>query len=170
MNGHYKTKTIKTIIHYAIGLGFFVAIGLGMWLVPTEMHVEVAHAEPTQTAIFEDKVKLLEDDILAQLASCESGGTEEPEAIIILDTNDAMSIGKYQWQIKSLQHYAHVFYHAKLSRKEAILLALDAHDSISLDEITKKVIFEDSKGLGNWYNCTERKGLEPQVDLIKKIR
>lgn len=117
-----------------------------------------------------EKITELENEVMADLASCETRGVNEPDAAIILDTNDAMSIGRYMYQIRTVQHYAHVFYDVELSRKEAIQVAIDAHPDISLDDMTRKVIFEDSKGIDNWYNCNVKLGLEAKIEIIKSLR
>lgn len=115
-----------------------------------------------------EKVAELKSELLAKLAACESGGTEEPDAAIILDTNKRMSIGRYMWQRRSVQHYVELFYGKEVSLKEATLIAL-GEGEIDLDELTEKVIFEDTKNLENWHNCSTKEGLYAERELIIKL-
>ena len=117
----------------------------------------------------ESKISELKAEVLTKLAACESGSTVEPEAAIILDTNNKMSIGKYMWQVASVQHYVKLFYGKEVSRKDATLIALNAYSEIPVDELTEKVIFEDDKNLENWHNCSKAKGLYAELDFINRL-
>lgn len=165
MNGHIKSKYMK---YYVLGL--FLAVIITGMATSSKTVVNIAEAQPTIEAIMEDKVRVLEDEILAQLAQCESGGTQEPNAAILLDSNNAMSIGKFMWQINSVIHYMKILFDKKVTRQEAIEIAIDAHPEIRIDDLTRKVIFEDSKGIWNWANCAKKHGLEAQINLIKKLK
>jgi excinuclease UvrABC helicase subunit UvrB len=116
-----------------------------------------------------EKIDELQNDLMERLAACESGDTLEPDAAIILDTNNKMSIGKYMWQVASVQHYVKLFYGREVSRKDATLIALNSHPEISVDELTKKVIFEDDKNLENWHNCSKAKGLYTELEFINRL-
>ncbi len=118
----------------------------------------------------ETKIVELEDEILAKLASCETGAVKEPGAALIFDSNEEASVGKFQWQVKSVQWYVSVFYEKDIDRRDAILIALDAHPEISLTDLTKKVLFEDEKSWRNWWNCSQKHGLEVQVEMVKKLK
>lgn len=122
----------------------------------------------TLGARYEKKVEELKQGVLDSLASCETNGVKEPNAAIILDTNNKMSIGRYMYQITTVQHYVKVFYEREIDRREAILIALDS-GSVPLDELTEKIIFEDSKGIGNWHNCNKKNGLSKEIEVIKKL-
>jgi hypothetical protein len=113
-----------------------------------------------------DKLEAAKDKIVADLASCESKGVKEPDATIILDSNKQMSIGARQWQIQSIQHYVEQFEGHKISRVEAMQLATNHEQAKAL---TKRVIFEDSKGLANWQNCSNALSLAIKVELLKEL-
>ena len=112
------------------------------------------------------KVEALKYEVVDDLAKCETRGVKEPDAAIILDSNDEMSIGSWMWQIKSVQHYVKVFEKRDITRVEAIRIAID-HDQAR--ELTKKVIFEDSKGIWNWANCAKKHSFEDRVEIIKRL-
>lgn len=113
------------------------------------------------------KVEELKSDLLSDLSACESGGHKESDGIIIFDSNNEASIGQYQFQIKTVQHYYKVIYNQTITRKEAVLIALDEAKAKSL---AHDIIFKgDSKGLGNWVNCTKKKSLNTQLAIIKKL-
>ena len=113
----------------------------------------------------EAKIEELKEDILNQLANCETGGVDEPNGYVKLDSNAVNSWGKYQWQRKSIQHWVKEFYDRDVNLQEAALIAWGLHE-IPLDELTWKTLEVRS---AEWYNCDKRLGLEKQVSLVKKI-
>jgi hypothetical protein len=113
-----------------------------------------------------EKIEELKDDVIARLAKCESAGHKEDDGIIIFDSNNQASIGQLQWQIKSVQHYEKVLHDRSITRKEAVLLALDTERASALAE---EVVFETEKGLSNWLNCANMLGLAAEVKVIKRL-
>lgn len=111
----------------------------------------------------------IQNDVLAQLAKCESGGITEPEAAIILDSNNRMSIGKYMWQVTSVQRYVEKYYGQKVDRKTATLIAMDAWPTIPIADLTRTVLFEEGNQAADWKNCATRLGLPEQIRLINKL-
>lgn len=114
---------------------------------------------------FPEKIESLKDDVVNQLMSCESAGHDEDDGIIIFDTNNKASIGQAQFQVKTVIYYYKKLYGKDITPKEAILIALDQDKAASL---AKDIIFK-ADGLGNWYNCTKKLGLDSQVAVIKKL-
>lgn len=129
----------------------------------------VADAEETKDAIVGMTKKEGEDYILAELGTgCESKGVDEPTSAIVLDTNNAMSLGEYQWQIKSIQYYEKQLYGKAVSRTEAIEIAID-HEKAT--ELTRDVVFKIPGALEkNWVNCTRLQALKVQVELLAHIK
>jgi hypothetical protein len=113
-----------------------------------------------------DKVKQLKGEVLDTLKSCESGGYSENDGIIIFDSNNQASIGSFQFQKKTVIHYYKTLYGKEITPKEAVLIALDDEKARELAEM---VIFEDSKGAGNWHNCSKKHGLYEKVKIIKEL-
>ena len=54
---------------------------------------------------FEAKITKAQNIVVDEIASCETPGIKEPDATIVLHSNNEMSIGSWQWQTKSIQHY-----------------------------------------------------------------
>jgi hypothetical protein len=108
--------------------------------------------------------------MLGRLSKCESGTVKEQNAAVILDTNNEHSFGKYMWQIKSIQFYVDKFYHQKVDRRTAILIALDAYPDIPVDDLTRKVLFEAKNNAADWYNCAQKLGLPGEINLLNKFR
>ena len=114
-----------------------------------------------------DKVVQLKGEVLDTLQSCESGGYTNEDAIIIFDSNKEASIGQYQFQRKTVIHYYNTLYGKEITPKEAVLIALDDEKARDLAE---DIIFQDSKGVGNWWVCSKKYSLQAKVDLIKSLQ
>lgn len=114
------------------------------------------------------KIDELKNNLIDDLVSCESAGHKEDDGIIIFDSNNKASIGQLQFQITTVQHYMKVIHGETITRKEAVLIALDEKKARAL---AGEIIFGgDSKGLGNWFNCTNKKDLDTQLSIIKKLQ
>ena len=113
------------------------------------------------------KITELQDAILDDLSlNCETKGIKEPDGAIILDVNGQMSIGRYMYQIKTVQLFVKHFHQRDISRAEAIAIAIDPVQST---ELTRKILFEYENGARNWYNCTNKLNLNQQINLINKL-
>lgn len=133
----------------------------------TEVKVEKINVNAEVQKILTEKYKLLQDEVLLTLSTCETGSVEEQDAAIILDSNGRMSLGRYQWQRESVQHYYKVLYGEDISRVEAIEIAVDRERAT---ELTRDVLFGEDKGWANWLNCSNRTGIAKQIELINKLR
>lgn len=153
-----------------IGLSFILAVGalLGSyWVGGLHTYVAPAQAEDKSGELLASKIESLKDEVVATLSKCESGGYSEEDGIIIFDSNSKASIGQLQWQVASVIHYYKVLYNKTITRKEAVLIALDKEKASSL---AKDVGFKTKNKFGkDWYNCSTKHGLDAQVDLIKKL-
>jgi len=124
-------------------------------------------AEDTSSAKYEAKIEALKDAVMSKLSQCESAGHKESDGIIIMDTNNKLSIGQYQWQVSSVQHYYKLMTGKEISKKDAIILALDESKA---RELAKYVAFSTKNKIGkDWYNCNVKHGLDIQVDMIKSM-
>jgi hypothetical protein len=125
--------------------------------------VAVAYADITMEA----KVAALKDEVVDDLArKCETKDVAEPDAAMILDTNNQMSVGAWMFQVKTVQHYVKVLEGRDISRVEAIRIAID-HDQART--LAKRIIFEEQGGIFNWANCADRLDLAPEIEVIKKL-
>lgn len=137
--------------------------------------VPVAHAEEItcSTSIcklseVEAKLEAMKDGIVSDLATkCETKDVKEPDAAIILDSNNRMSIGSWMYQITTIQHYVKKFENRDINRVEAIEIAVNHEKARAL---THKIIFQEAGGLeANWTNCARSLGLSPKVAIIKEL-
>lgn len=135
-----------------------------MFQIPEVIAEHIITKKPDRLEV---KIAELKQDVLNKLSACESYGTKEPEAAIILDSNSAMSIGKFMFQIKTIQYYVKKFEDRDITRREAIELAINGERAENLAE---RIIFEDSKGINNWVNCNKKLGLDKEISLIKKLQ
>jgi len=124
-------------------------------------------AEDKSSVIYQEKVEALKDAVMSKLSQCESAGHKESDGIIIMDTNDKLSIGQFQWQISSVQHYYKLMTGKDITKKEAIILALNEQEARKL---AKYVAFETKNKIGkDWVNCNNKYNLDMQVDMIKSM-
>ncbi len=115
----------------------------------------------------EAKISSSKDELVESLGKqCETKGSVEPDAIIILDTNNKMSIGSFQFQITTVQHYMKVLHQKEISRVEAIQIAIDHKKAAAL---AKEILFEVKGGYGNWATCAAKLDLPVQIALLNKL-
>ena len=107
-----------------------------------------------------------QDKILATLQQCESGGYDDPDGIIIMDSNDKHSIGRFQWQKASVIYYMDKFYGKDITHSEAIAIAIDEE---RVTELTRKVLFKQDVGWKNWYNCSKRHNLKEKISIVNEL-
>lgn len=112
------------------------------------------------------KIQALKDEMLDGLKKCESGGYDEDDGVIIMDTNDKLSIGQYMFQINTVIHYYKTLYVKEITKKDAILIALDEPKARAL---AADIIFTTDKGLTNWINCDKKNAMATNLKLIKKL-
>lgn len=116
---------------------------------------------------WEDKIREQQDKVLATLATCETGQVKEQDAAIIFDSNAQASIGRYQFQIQTVQLYVKKFEGREITRLDAIQIALDQEQA---SDLARKIIFEDDgKAINNWYNCNQKHGLKSRVEIINDL-
>lgn len=122
------------------------------------------------TPVFQDnlgpKIEQLKDELVEDIKKCESKGHKESDGIIIFDSNNEASIGNFQYQRKTVIHYQKVLYGKTITPKEAIHISLDEEES---RKMTKDIIFKDSKGWRNWYNCGVKVGAQSRLNIIKEL-
>ena len=147
-----------------MGLGLVVASGV---FFPGGVEAEPEVIERLVT-VYEKgaDIKELQDEVLAELAACESQSVKEPDGAIILDTNSRMSIGRYMWQRESVQLYYKSLYNREIGRAEAIAVAINPELSGNL---TRDVLFQTDNGYANWKNCDKKISLAMKVNWIKKL-
>ncbi|WP_457635811.1 hypothetical protein [Persephonella sp.] len=157
-------KAITTILLISTGIvAGYVATATTMSYQQKEVYIEVDNSQK----VIDEKIKKLQNEILDELSvGCETKGVKEPDATIILDTNNKMSIGRYQWQIASVQYYYKKIYGKDINRVEAIQIAIDKEKAT---ELTRDVLFTEQEGYKNWWTCSQRLNLKDRINLINKL-
>lgn len=117
-----------------------------------------------------DKIAEMQNEAISELAACETGTVKEPDAALIFDSNSEASVGRYQFQRSTVQLYSEELYGKKVSRAEAIEIAVDPERAT---ELVRDILFsgevDTREAVGNWYNCARKIGLEQKVEWIRKF-
>jgi len=161
----YKTtRLIKRLLVASFILGAIVgAFKIGR-TTTTPIFVQ---AEDKSSEMYQEKIEGLKDAVMSKLSQCEGGGYKESDGIIIMDTNNKLSIGQFQWQVSSVQHYYKLMTGKDISKKDAVILALNETEARKL---AKYVAFETKNKIGkDWVNCNKKHNLDIQVDMIKSM-
>lgn len=130
-------------------------------------HIQQVQAMVDQGKSTEEIIKELKGEVLDAIATCETGNSTSSDGMIIFDSNNEASIGRFMFQRKTVIAYYKLFYNKDISNQEAISIAIDKNKA---KELAEKIVFEDNgKGINNWYNCNQKLGLKAKVDIIKDI-
>jgi hypothetical protein len=124
-----------------------------------------SQAEPSIDDASPPTIDTLKDSVVDRLAKCETHGRPDAGSVVVIDTNNEASIGKLQFQAKTVVHYTKLIEGRSIDRKQAVEIALHSEQAASL---AKKIIFEKD-GLSNWYVCSKKLGLMPEVKLIQRM-
>ncbi len=157
-----RTLASIAIVCFSIALGGSLAKNEG-WMQRKELHV-VNVADAAEIVLMENHAATIDEmkaDVLDRLGKCENPNGKP----IVFDTNGVASVGQYQWQPHSFQHYWKKMTGQEITEKEAVILALD---DTKARELAAWVIFETDAGSGkDWVNCTKWHGLDMLVKFIK---
>lgn len=121
----------------------------------------------TQKLIAEAEVNFKKNDLLMELKACESSSAHESDAIMILDSNNEMSIGEFMFQRDTVVHYYKVLYDKEITRRDAVIISITHEDSRKLAE---DILFKTKNGWENWYNCGKKLKLEKRIAEIKNMQ
>jgi len=111
-------------------------------------------------------VESLKDDLVARLAECETQGKADRDTLITRDANGEVSMGRLQFQTRTVIAYTKETEDRKIDSIEARRIALDSQRSATL---AKKIIFEKD-GVRHWHHCARKLGLYQEVSAIQKMR
>jgi hypothetical protein len=110
-------------------------------------------------------VEALKEDVVARLADCETGGKANRDAVITADANGQLSMGRLQFQTRTVIAYTREIEDRRIDASEARRIALDAGRSATL---AKRIIFERD-GAGHWHHCARKLGLYQEVKAIQRL-
>jgi hypothetical protein len=125
--------------------------------------ISTAQAEPASDDDSPRTIEALKDSVVDRLAKCETHGRPDAGSVVVIDTNNEASIGKLQFQAKTVVHYTKLIEGRSIDRKQAVEIALHSEQAASL---AKRIIFEKD-GLSNWHVCSKKLGLMREVKLIQ---
>jgi len=112
------------------------------------------------------KVEALKDELVEDIGKCESAGAKDPDGLIVFDSNNEASVGHLQFQRLTVIVYIKKFMDKAIDNSDAIAIAIDHKQS---HDLAKKIIFEDSKGWKNWFNCGNKVNAEIRIADIKRL-
>jgi len=178
-NGRFKGTWIQKTIHRTIQatkLVIFATVVLSLtgWAILSGIHLSPHITQASAPGVidvserlFKDRVEVLKNNIIDTLAQCENKGYTADGIQMILDTNHKASIGPLMFQVDTVIHYHKLRTNEKLTKKDAIILALDESRA---KDLAKYVLFETPNMAGkDWVNCNKKYGLDEQIKIIKKI-
>ena len=109
------------------------------------------------------EIEARKDDVLRQLAECESGGNGDSDRPIV--GGRGAYHGRFQFAPRTVIAFVRDRDGRSLSVNEAIALA---HDYQQASALAKYVIFERD-GVSHWPACSRKLGLSRQVTAIKSL-
>lgn len=124
-------------------------------------------AERVEVDLLPGKLAALQMDLVNRLATqCESKSAKDPDGLIVFDSNHVASLGRLQFQVKTVQHYYKTLYGKTISGSDAIDVATHKESAYQL---AHDIIFKTDGGETNWLNCSRKLGLSPEVAVLKKL-
>lgn len=143
------------------GIGYAIYIAGGIFQprsIAVDNIIEVDNLTP--------KIAELKSNLVNAIQKCESKGHKESDGIIIFDSNNEASIGTMQFQRKTVVYYYKILYGKTITPKKAILIALDDEKA---EQLAHDIIFKDSKGVNNWFNCANKIDAKGRLATIKEL-
>lgn len=158
-------QTMKRIVKITLYTSFIAGAIVGAFRAgQTLPDVTYARTEPIIDHL-PAKIEQLKAEVLDTLKNCESRTHTESDGLIVMDSNNELSIGLFQFQILTVQHYYKSIYQQEITRKEAVEIALNEQKS---RQLANDIIFT-AQGIRNWANCATKHELNQKVAFIKNL-
>lgn len=130
------------------------------------------NAEDRSQDIFSAKVEKLKDEVIEEIAKCESKNASQDLALVTYDNNSRgtltgkhiASIGVMQFKVGTVQDFYKILHKSTLTNYEATMLALDNKKA---KDFAKESIFKIQGALWHWSCATEEMGV--RVTMIKSL-
>jgi hypothetical protein len=160
-------KLFRKLIIGSVSLGvIYCSILIGAEFYPKTVYT-ASEVQTVEVDNLSGKIAQIKAEAVEGIKKCESAGHSEDDGIIIFDSNNVPSIGQFQYQRKTVQHYYNVLYGKKITAKEAAMIALDTEKAT---ELTSDIIFKTKGGgLNDWVICSQRTGLANTIAIVKKL-
>ena len=152
---HVLPRLAALLVVQGTALGF----GLAIFAVSTSRAQVLADGMGTN-------VEAMKDNVVARLVECETQGKADPDTLIIRDANGELSIGRLQFQTRTVIAYTKEIEARKIDLSETRRIALDGERSKTL---AKKIIFEKG-GVRHWHHCARKLGLYQEVNAVQQMR
>ncbi len=156
----------KVIILSAITATLLLSAQIGRYAKPAVIYKTEAKEVIINIDNLTPKIDELKASVNADIKKCESAGHPESDGIIILDTNNKMSIGQYMYQKDTVLYYYKTLYKKDITKKEAVLIALD---STKASDLTDDILYKTPNGYTNWLNCSNKYDIKNRVAIIKSL-
>lgn len=153
---------IKQLIKWSIIVG---VIGLTIHYYFPKVMVKIVEREVI-TDTLTNKIEEVKAGIIADIKKGESQNKPESAGLLIFDSNKQASLGSYQFQIKTVQHYYKKLYGKTITQKEAILIALDDGQA---GKLTYDIVFGEKDGYKNWYNTSKKYNIPERLILLANL-
>lgn len=173
-----KIALTLTGLAVVAGIGWGLnTIGVNLDRLDKAVSYKKVHAEDKPLEILKieskdtlaEKIEQLKQDYLDTLSlDCETKNLEDPDGAIIFDSNDEASVGRFQFQRKTVIGYYKMLYNEEITKAESIAIAIDP---VRAKQLAYDIIFteHEDKKEGNWYNCSQRPDLKKMLEVIKTL-
>lgn len=161
----YKTKMfLKGLLFWSVIIG---SIFLAVRVFFPKVEYSIVEKEIVIDNLSE-KINELKGKLIADLIKGENGPVVkyDPPTHKFICPEDAMSFGKYQFKICTVTGYYKKLYSKVITKKEAVLIALDDDKA---GELAKDMIFKEKGGIENWFNTANKYNLREQLAIIKSL-
>lgn len=180
-------KKLKNILK---GIGIITFIGLaltaGFLLLKETTKIKVTSAEVVEKIrevtvdnseeIWNNKIKELQDNLLARLQVCENRNLKVGDIGMKWDDNkagtlpyqDKPSYGAFQFKVSTVQEFVYSRDGENISQVEALKIAIERDDALELARFT---IFYTQGGIFRWRDCAEKdnNSILREVEIIKSM-
>ena len=160
----FRRLVIVTVISSTIA-----GISYGSFQAGRKLNPIISYADrpvDVSAGIYADKIESLKDNVVFKLMKCESAGYKESDGVVVLDTNKKFSFGRAQFQLNTVIYYYKTLYKKDITKKDAILIALD---DVKAGQLAKDIMFKSKNLANDWKNCSDKLGLNNEIEIIKQL-
>ena len=166
---------VKLFFKRLILISVFIGIIIGICAIVRYAYpVYEIKLEKEQVILDNLKVKIdeLKGSLIKDIHDVERAGRSEEDALITFDPNtknkkvEIPSIGTCQFKVSTVIYYEQKLHGVAMTRKEAVLLALDDQKCLSL---MSEIIFTEEDGWCNWYNSGLKVNAKSRLAIIREL-
>lgn len=170
----FKYKVRKFFEKLFIGI-ITISVLIGIFKAGGYLKPEIVYKSVKEEVILDNltaKINELKGELIKDIFDNERAGHSESDALITWDPNpnhksvEIASVGNCQWKIPTLQESYLKYYGVQLTRKAAIMIALDDDDC---KELMTKVIFSEENGWKKWYNSGVKVKALARLEVIREL-